>query len=49
MALRLRRSQFMNEYFKGQLGEEKELTLLLGGFGKGSASKKRAKRTSNKK
>ncbi|MCI0550174.1 MAG: magnesium chelatase [Anaerolineae bacterium] len=49
MALRLRRSQFMNEYFKGQLGEEKELTLLLGGFGKNSASKKRAKQTSKKK
>jgi magnesium chelatase subunit I len=49
MALRLRRSQFMNEYFKGQLGEEKELTLLLGGFGKGSASKKRARQTSKKK
>ena len=34
MALRLRRSQFMNEYFKGQLGEEKELNSLLSGFGK---------------
>ncbi|MGH7809135.1 MAG: hypothetical protein ACREP5_02550, partial [Candidatus Binatia bacterium] len=41
MALRLRRSQFMNEYFKGQVGEEKELTSLLGGFGKNSASKKK--------
>ena len=49
MALRLRRSQFMNEYFKGQLGEEKELNLLLGGFGRNSASKKRAKQTSKKK
>jgi magnesium chelatase subunit I len=29
MALRLRRSHFMNEYFKGQIGEEKELTSLL--------------------
>ena len=49
MALRLRRSQFMNEYFKGQLGEEKELSLLLGGFGRNSASKKRTKRTTKKK
>lgn len=49
MALRLRRSQFMNEYFKGQLGEEKELTLLLGGFGKRSASKKRASQKTKKK
>jgi magnesium chelatase subunit I len=52
MALRLRRSQFMNEYFKGQLGEEKELNMLLGGFSRNSASKKRAKpvkQTSKKK
>jgi magnesium chelatase subunit I len=34
MALRLRRSQFMNEYFKGQISEEKELTSLLGNFNK---------------
>ncbi len=32
MALRLRRSHFMNEYFKGQIGEEKELSTLLDGF-----------------
>ena len=49
MALRLRRSQFMNEYFKGQLGEEKELTSLLGVFGKNSVSKKRPKQASKKK
>jgi magnesium chelatase subunit I len=49
MALRLRRSQFMNEYFKGQLGEEKELSSLLGGFGKNSARKKRPKPASKKK
>ena len=49
MALRLRRSQFMNEYFKGQLGEEKELTLLLRGFGRNSASKKRVKQATKKK
>jgi magnesium chelatase subunit I len=34
MALRLRRSQFMNEYFKGQISEEKELSSLLGSFSK---------------
>ena len=34
MALRLRRSQFMNEYFKGQIIEEKELSSLLGSFDK---------------
>jgi magnesium chelatase subunit I len=49
MALRLRRSPFMSEYFKGQLGEEKELVSLLNGFGKNSGSKKRAKQTSKKK
>ena len=49
MALRLRRSQFMNEYFRGQLGEEKELNLLLGGFGKNSSAKKRPKQSSKKK
>jgi len=42
MSLRLRRSQFMNEYFKGQVGEEKELTSLLGGFGKNSVGKKKS-------
>jgi len=41
MALRLRRSQFMNEYFKGQVGEEKELSSLLTGFGRRPASKKK--------
>jgi magnesium chelatase subunit I len=34
MTLRLRRSQYMSEYFKGQLGEEKEMNTLLNGFGK---------------
>src|SRR5215216_4813304 len=34
MALRLRRSQFMNEYFKGQVSEEKELSTLLTSFNK---------------
>ena len=42
MALRLRRSQFMNEYFKGQVGEEKELTSLLGGFDKKPVGKKKS-------
>ncbi len=41
MALRLRRSQFMNDFFKGQLGEEKELSALLGGFNKTPNSKKK--------
>jgi len=44
MALRLRRSQFMTEYLKGQLTEEKELSSLLTGFGKGGEFKKRTKR-----
>ena len=44
MALRLRRSQFMNEYFKGQLGEEKEMNALLNGFGKKPSQKKKSKK-----
>lgn len=44
MALRLRRSQFMNDFFKGQLGEEKELTSLLGGFNRSPNSKKKPAR-----
>ncbi len=43
MALRLRRSVFMHDYFKGQAGEEKELNTLLNGFGKTSAKKKTRK------
>lgn len=34
MALRLRRSQFMVDYFSSQAGEEGELEGLLGGFGR---------------
>jgi magnesium chelatase subunit I len=49
MALRLRRSPFMNEYFKGQVGEEKELNSLLTGFGRSPASKRPTKRASKKK
>jgi len=41
MALRLRRSQYMNEYFKGQLGEEKEMNVLLNGFAKKRSTKKK--------
>jgi len=50
MALRLRRSLFMNEYFEGQIGEEKELTSMLKSVGnkpvnkKPSAKKKPAKK-----
>jgi magnesium chelatase subunit I len=40
MALRLRRSHFMNEFFKGQIGEEKELSTLLGSFSKPKPRKK---------
>ncbi|HET9914139.1 MAG TPA: hypothetical protein VFQ13_19755, partial [Anaerolineales bacterium] len=49
MALRLRRSQFMSEYLKGQLSEEKELSTLLGSFGRKRESKKHVKQTSKKK
>jgi magnesium chelatase subunit I len=41
MALRLRRSQFMNEYFKGQISEEKELSSLLGSFNRKPISSKK--------
>lgn len=44
MSLRLRRSQFMNEYFKGQLGEEREMNTLLAGFGKRPSAKKKSKK-----
>jgi magnesium chelatase subunit I len=44
MALRLRRSQFMTEYLKGQMLEERELGALLGSFGKNKRTKKRVKR-----
>ncbi|MEW5829338.1 MAG: hypothetical protein AB1846_10650 [Chloroflexota bacterium] len=33
MALRLRRSQFMNEYFEKQGGEEAEMKGLIEGWG----------------
>ena len=45
MTLRLRRSSYMNEYFKGQQGEEKEMQSLLDGFGgKKTGAKKTTKR-----
>jgi magnesium chelatase subunit I len=40
MALRLRRSQFMTEYFTTQAGEEEQLQTLLRGLGKHPASSK---------
>lgn len=48
MTLRLRRSTYMNEYFKGQQGEEKEMQSLLDGFDKTSATKKKNNRTSTR-
>lgn len=52
MTLRLRRSTYMNEYFKDQQGEEKEMQTLLGGFGKKPSAKtkpqKGAKTTKHK-
>lgn len=46
MALRLRRSKFMNEFFKGQVSEEKELSSLLDSFNK---RPRPGKKTSRKK
>jgi len=39
MTLRLRRSQYMSEFFKGQVGEEREMGALLNRFGKKSTQK----------
>ena len=44
MALRLRRSVFMNDYFKGQAGEEKEMNALLNGIGKNFTKKKTSRK-----
>jgi len=45
MTLRLRRSTYMNEYFKGQQGEEKEMQTLLEVFGqKKTTARKNSKR-----
>jgi magnesium chelatase subunit I len=43
MTLRLRRSEYMNEYFKGQLNEEKEMGTLLDGLNKKPAPKTKTK------
>src|SRR5690349_2716487 len=45
MALRLRRSEYMSEYLKGQLGEEKELGSLLTSLGKKSRTRNQPRRT----
>ena len=49
MALRLRRSQFMTEYFVGQNDEESQLSSLLNGTGNKGAGKKRANKSVAKK
>ena len=49
MALRLRRSQFMTEYFVGQNDEESQLSSLLNGAGNKRASKKQPNKTAAKK
>jgi len=41
MTLRLRRSAYMNEYFKDRQGEEKEMNTLLDGFGNKPAARKK--------
>jgi len=43
MALRLRRSQFMDDYFKDRSGEEKEVESLLGKLGNKKNSKAKSK------
>jgi len=49
MALRLRRSQFMTEYFVGQNDEESQLSILLNGAGNKRTSKKRPNKSVAKK
>ena len=52
MTLRLRRSSYMNEYFKGQQSEEKEMQTLLESFNKKPAPKTKSSsrgKTSKKK
>jgi magnesium chelatase subunit I len=44
MALRLRRSSYMTEYFKGQQGEEREMQTLLEEFGKKKRPPKKTRR-----
>jgi len=47
MTLRLRRSNYMNEYFRGQQGEEKEMLALLNTINKKTTAKK--KKTTKRK
>jgi magnesium chelatase subunit I len=42
MTLRLRRSTYINEYFKDQQAEEKEMNTLLGGFEKKTNSPRKS-------
>ena len=49
MALRLRRSQFMSEYFEGQNDEESQLSTLLNGSGQGRTRKELTRNTAAKK
>ncbi|HEU0294499.1 MAG TPA: ATP-binding protein [Anaerolineales bacterium] len=49
MALRLRRSQFMSEYFAGQSDEENQLSNLLNGAHPGRARKPASKKKTHKK
>jgi magnesium chelatase subunit I len=49
MALRLRRSQFMSEYFAGQSDEENQLNNLLNGDNPGSTGKPPSKKKTRKK
>jgi magnesium chelatase subunit I len=42
LALRLRRSHFMNDFFKGQISEEKELTSLLSSFNRKPQTNKKS-------
>ncbi len=44
MTLRLRRSSYMSEYFKGQQTEEREMRALLNGFGKKDSPQKKTSR-----
>jgi magnesium chelatase subunit I len=49
MALRLRRSQFMSEYFAGQSAEENQLNQLLNGAAPRRSRQPRASRKSHRK
>jgi magnesium chelatase subunit I len=49
MALRLRRSQFMSEYFAGQSAEENQLSQLLNGSAQRPSRKTRTTRKSHQK